>query len=91
MMSTRPSRVPTVVLVMVFFAGPLNAQAGTVRIIQTNEVVGDVDFASTRGNSVPYDGVFWLEQFRTTGPVPRFTRARDADSEEMELPIRRYR
>jgi len=52
---------------------------------------GDTDFASTRGNSVPYDGVFWLEQVRTTGPVPRFTRARDADSEEMELPIRRYR
>ena len=47
---------------------------------------GDVDFASTRGNSVPYDGVFWLEQVRTTAPVPAFTRAREADSEEMGLP-----
>ena len=47
---------------------------------------GDMDFASTRGNSVPYDGVFWLEQVRTTAPVPAFTRARDADSEEMRLP-----
>ena len=46
---------------------------------------GDVDFASTRGNSVPYDGVFWLEQVRTTAPVPAFTRARDTDSEEMRL------
>ena len=26
---------------------------------------GDVDFVSTRGNSGPYDGVFWLEQVRT--------------------------
>jgi hypothetical protein len=47
---------------------------------------GDVDFASTRGNSVPYDGVFWLEQVRTTAPVPNFARARDTDSEEMGLP-----
>lgn len=47
---------------------------------------GDIDFASTRGNSVPYDGVFWLEQVRTAAPVPAFTRARDADSEEVGLP-----
>ncbi len=47
---------------------------------------GDIDFASTRGNSVPYDGVFWLEQVRTAAPVPAFTRAREADSEEMGLP-----
>ena len=25
----------------------------------------DVDFVSTRGNSGPYDGVFWLEQVRS--------------------------
>jgi hypothetical protein len=47
---------------------------------------GDVDFASTRGNSVPYDGVFWLEQVRSRQPVPSFTRARQQDSEEVPLP-----
>lgn len=47
---------------------------------------GDMDFASTRGNSVPYDGVFWLEQIRTTAPVANFTRARQTDSDEMALP-----
>ncbi len=46
---------------------------------------GDIDFASTRGNSVPYDGVFWLEQVRTEEPVAAFERARDTDSEEMGL------
>ena len=47
---------------------------------------GDVDFAGTRGNSVPYDGVFWLEQVRTREPVPSFAKARPQDSEEMPLP-----
>ena len=47
---------------------------------------GDVDFVSTRGNSVPWDGVFWLEQVRTTEPVASFERARAQDSEEMPLP-----
>ncbi len=47
---------------------------------------GDVDFASTRGNSVPYDGVFWLEQVRTAEPGVVFTRARSVDSEEVGLP-----
>ncbi len=47
---------------------------------------GDIDFASTRGNSVPYDGVFWLEQVRAAAQGPAFRRARDADSEEMALP-----
>jgi hypothetical protein len=47
---------------------------------------GDVDFAATRGNSVPYDGVFWLEQVRTREPAPSFTKARAHDSEEMPLP-----
>jgi len=47
---------------------------------------GDADFVGTRGNSVPYDGVYWLEQVRTDEPVPSFERARDADSEEMPLP-----
>jgi FG-GAP-like repeat len=50
---------------------------------------GDVDFAGTRGNSVPYDGVFWLEQVRTREPAPSFTKARAHDSEEMPLPGRR--
>ena len=47
---------------------------------------GAIDFVGTRGNSVPYDGVFWLEQIRTSEPQPAFTRARTNDSEEMPLP-----
>jgi hypothetical protein len=47
---------------------------------------GDVDFVSTRGNSSVYDGVFWLEQVRTAGPVPAFRQARQQDSPEVPLP-----
>jgi hypothetical protein len=47
---------------------------------------GDMDFVGTRGNSAPYDGVFWLEQVRTEAPRPAFKRARDEDSAEMALP-----
>ena len=47
---------------------------------------GDVDFFGTRGNSAPYDGVFWLEQVRSDAPRPAFERARDQDSPEMPLP-----
>lgn len=47
---------------------------------------GDLDFVSTRGNSHPYDGVFWLEQVRTEKPIPRFTPARKTESREMGLP-----
>jgi hypothetical protein len=47
---------------------------------------GDVDFFGTRGNSAPYDGVFWLEQLRTEQAAPVFSRARTEDSEEMPLP-----
>ena len=47
---------------------------------------GLLDFASTRGNSWPWDGVFWLEQVRTPGPVPAFQRARAEDSKEVDLP-----
>jgi hypothetical protein len=47
---------------------------------------GDLDFAGTRGNSAPYDGVFWLEQVRTEAPRPAFQRAREEDSAEMPLP-----
>jgi len=50
---------------------------------------GDIDFLSTRGNSEPYDGVFWLEQVRTLRPEPAFTRARKVDSLEMPLPSSR--
>ena len=46
---------------------------------------GDIDFVSTRGNSVPYDGVFWLEQVRTKQPIKSFRKARQIDSEEMGL------
>ncbi|MEC8994320.1 MAG: VCBS repeat-containing protein, partial [Pseudomonadota bacterium] len=37
---------------------------------------GDIDFVGTRGNSDPYDGVFWLEQVRTNEALPAFQRAR---------------
>lgn len=47
---------------------------------------GDIDFVSTRGNSVPYDGVFWLEQVRTDATVPAFEPARANDSMQMPLP-----
>ena len=47
---------------------------------------GDIDFLATRGNSAPYDGVFWLEQVRSASPRPAFERARATDSPEMPLP-----
>lgn len=47
---------------------------------------GDVDFVATRGNSAPYDGVFWLEQIRAAAPLRAFERARADDSPEMPLP-----
>jgi hypothetical protein len=47
---------------------------------------GDVDFAGTRGNRGPYDGVFWLEQVRSAEPRPAFERARAAESPEVPLP-----
>lgn len=46
---------------------------------------GDLDMVSTRGNSVPYDGVFWLEQIRSTTAKSAFERARKEDSEEVGL------
>lgn len=46
----------------------------------------DIDFVGTRGNSLPYDGVYWLEQVRSEGSQPSFARARELDSEEMPLP-----
>lgn len=49
---------------------------------------GDLDFLGTRGNSQPYDGVFWLEQVRTDEPVKSFTRARAEDSVEMPMPTK---
>ncbi len=47
---------------------------------------GDVDFIGTRGNSHPYDGVFWLEQIRSSRPSSLFKQARDIDSEVMPFP-----
>jgi len=47
---------------------------------------GDIDFMGTRGNSVPYDGVFWLEQVRTVEPVPSFEQARAVESIQRPLP-----
>jgi hypothetical protein len=47
---------------------------------------GDIDFVGTRGNSHPYDGVFWLEQVRSDTPRPSFVPARETDSAEVALP-----
>jgi hypothetical protein len=47
---------------------------------------GDIDFVGTRGNSAPYDGVFWLEQVRTEAAGPSFVPARYDESPEMPLP-----
>ena len=47
---------------------------------------GDIDFVGTRGNSRPYDGVFWLEQLRTKDAQQRFIQARKSESQEMALP-----
>lgn len=47
---------------------------------------GHVDFIGTRGNSQPYDGVFWLQQTRSAQPAEAFTRARAQDSAEVPLP-----
>ncbi len=47
---------------------------------------GDIDFIGTRGNSAPYDGVFWLEQVRSAAAQASFQPARSEESEEMALP-----
>ena len=47
---------------------------------------GDIDLLGTRGNSAPFDGVFWLEQQRAEEPSARFTPARQNESPEMSLP-----
>ena len=47
---------------------------------------GDIDFIGTRGNSAPFDGVFWLEQIRSSTARPNFQPARPEESEEMPLP-----
>lgn len=49
---------------------------------------GDVDFVGTRGNSNPFDGVFWLEQVRRPEAGRRFIPARSNDSREMPLPTK---
>ena len=47
---------------------------------------GDVDFVGTRGNSIPYDGVFWLEQVRSAEPLPAFDQARESESRQLPVP-----
>ena len=47
---------------------------------------GDLDLISTRGNSVPYDGVFWLEQLRSVESTKAFIPARKEESKEVSLP-----
>jgi len=48
---------------------------------------GDMDFVGTRGNSGPFDGVFWLEQVRSEQQVTRFERARPSESPEFPAPV----
>ena len=43
----------------------------------------DLDFIGTRGNSMPYDGVIWLEQLRSHGSNSVFQQARQIDSESV--------
>lgn len=47
---------------------------------------GDIDFIATRGNSAPFDGVFWIEQVRSEKPMTVFKAARVNESQEMPLP-----
>ena len=47
---------------------------------------GDVDFVGTRGNSGEFDGVYWLEQLHSDGPVNAFRPARESESEPLPLP-----
>ena len=47
---------------------------------------GDMDFLATRGNSAPFDGVFWLEQVRSEAPRRNFVPARAEESDEIPLP-----
>ena len=47
---------------------------------------GDLDLVGTRGNSDPYDGVFWLEQVRSAAPQPAFDQARVTESVQLPLP-----
>ena len=49
---------------------------------------GDLDFTGTRGNSSRFDGVFWLEQVRTSSPVASFQPARQQESTELPLPFK---
>ena len=48
---------------------------------------GDMDFLGTRGNSAPFDGVFWLEQIRSNEPRRNFQPARAEESDEIALPL----
>jgi hypothetical protein len=48
---------------------------------------GDMDFLGTRGKSVPYDGVYWIERVRSSSPKNNFQRARVTDSDEISLPM----
>jgi hypothetical protein len=47
---------------------------------------GDIDFVATRGNTGNYDGVFWLEQIRSSTPNRSFQPARKVESAHVSLP-----
>jgi len=58
---------------------------GMFDVLVPRDVNGDgwVDFVGTRGNSGRYDGLFWLEQRRSTDARPAFTSAWDEDSRQL--------
>ena len=47
---------------------------------------GAIDSIGTRGNSVPFDGVFWIEQVRSSGPIASFEQFREVDSTQLLRP-----
>lgn len=47
---------------------------------------GDLDIIAPRGNSGAFDGVFWLEQIRSTTAQRSFTPARSVESRHLPLP-----
>ena len=53
-------------------------------VIQDLDQDGDLDALGTRGNSYPFDGVFWLEQIRSSRPITIFTPSRTIDSQHLE-------
>jgi hypothetical protein len=52
---------------------------------------GDTDLVGTRGNSGNFDGVFWLEQIRSSRPQRSYFPAREQESAHLPLPSREHK